>query len=169
MRQVRRRWVGRLTRRRFSGEPTSAIYGTILAAGLLVGHGAQLGTAASLEALAVTLAVFWIAHAYTDVLGAGAKTGSPLTLAGCRHALRVQWPIVEAGIPPAVALVLAVSAGASVDAAVLAALAVSTVDLLGWGALAARRMGLAARQAVPYTAVAGLLGLGIVALKVAIH
>ena len=159
-----------LVRRRvFAGNPASAVYGTILVAGqLAVESAARQTNSEIIGALAATLLVFWLAHAYTDSLGhAISATGSdgPSFL----HALRVEWPIVESGIAPALVLAIAALAGARPATGASAALIATAVEIVGWAALACRRAGLAGSRFVVYTGGTALFGLVMIGLKYAIH
>ena len=152
--------------RRFSGEPSTAIYGTIVVAGVLAAEG-ETGHALGLilATVAATLVVFWLAHAYAHVLGSAIVAG---TLTDLRATLRAEWPIVESGLPPALGMVVAHLLGATGDTAVLVGMIVAVVELAGWAELACRRRGLSPWHSIPYVAVAVALGAAVVALKVAI-
>ena len=84
-----------LSGRTFAGDPSNAIYGTIIVAGLLVGEeSTHHSILAVVLTIIATLVVFWMAHAYAHVLGGAAGTGGPTRLA-IGHTLRAEWPIVE--------------------------------------------------------------------------
>ena len=156
-------------RRTLPGNPASAVYGTVLVAGqLAVESDTERSPALMLLGLVGTVVVFWIAHAYTDSLGA-AISADHSGLHSLRHTLRAEWPIVESGALPAIILLVAAAAGAHPSTGALLALVVAVVQLIGWALLAARRAGLSGARRLTYTAAAGLLGLVIVGLKYALH
>ena len=161
--------TARPARRRRPGNPASAVYGTIVSAGLIAGEAtSRRSTAAVVGLMAGTLIVFWAAHAYADLLG-GRVVDEPGTSRPWRSVLRAEWPIVESGVLPATVLVVTAAFGASRETAVLAALASAVAELCGWAALACRRMQLDRRQSIAAVLGAGALGLAIIALKVALH
>lgn len=182
----------RLRSQSLPGNPASAIYGSIITASVLAAQGSHPDSVPRLVLLLLgTSLAFWLAHAYTDVLAyritAGAEAqGSPLggesgnrlgtsnvpRSGGHRdylHALREEWPIVEASLLPVLILLVTYGFGVKVNTAITVALAVDVLELLGWAALAARRMRTGLLEMVLFTAGNGLLGLAIVGLKVVLH
>ncbi len=159
----------RRLRRRLPGNPASAVYGTIVSAGLIAGEAtSHRSTAVVVLLMLGTLLVFWAAHTYADLLGGGV-TDEPGKHHKWRSVLREEWPIVESGALPAVILVVAALFGASRESAALAALISAVAELCGWAALACRRMDLGWRHSVVYVLGAGGLGLAIIVLKVLLH
>ena len=80
---------------RFAGSPAGAVYGTILVAGqLAIESSTHHSTGAIVGTLLATVAVFWLAHAYTDTLG-GVIAEGPARPPSFRRALRKEWPIAE--------------------------------------------------------------------------
>jgi hypothetical protein len=84
------------------------VYGTILTLSVIVaGARAYPHSAGHIAALvAVTCAVFWIAHVYAHGLGHGVAHGEHLTLRELRMIARREGSIVEAAVPPVLALLL---------------------------------------------------------------
>jgi hypothetical protein len=161
---------GSQQRRQLSGNPASAIYGTLVTAGVLVARGAGDRDVVELcLTVGGTLLVFWLGHAYTDLLGGAVATGQRTGPAALIHALRVEWPIVESGVLPVAATLLARGAGASANSAVLAGLLIAVVEICLWAVLAGRRLQLTPLARVSYVIVSGLLGLAIIALKALLH
>jgi hypothetical protein len=151
------------------GNPASAVYGTILVAAQLAVESATGESAGQMIAtLASTLVVFWLAHSYADTLGTtiNASEHEPPSL---RAALRIQWPIVESGILPGLTLALVEAAGAAPTTGAVAGLVVAALELVGWGALAARRGGQTGWRLVASAALAAAVGGVLVALKYLIH
>ena len=155
--------------RQFAGSPAGAVYGTILVSGqLAVESSTGHSTSVIIGSLLATVAVFWLAHAYTDTLG-GVISDSPGKPVSLRHALRKEWPIVESALLPAVVLLASAIIGTRSSTAVLAALITANVELVGWAFLAARRAGLTGLRRVSAGVIGALLGLALVALKFLIH
>ena len=118
---------------------TSAVYGSVLAASVVVGSGDGHRGWALAVILLVTGFVFWLAHVYAETVATvhgGWHIGS--IWRGMRH----EWPLIFASIPPAVA-----AAASSIfddlspaDGAWLA-LGVAILEQQAWALAAARRAG----------------------------
>ena len=83
----------------------SGIYGAIVAMGLIdaaEGHGATASEA--LGAMLVSLAVLWLAHAYSAALAEAVRRGQGSPLLRLPGTLWREWPLLEAGLLPSVAL-----------------------------------------------------------------
>ena len=149
----------------------AAIYGTILVTAVIAysSEDDDLGTGQILIAVVVTLVVYWLAHVYTDVLGAR-MAGSTAPLRDVvRRVAADEWPLVQATIAPAIPLLLGATDALSRSTAVNLALGVALADLCGWGYRAAR----ASHQSRAKSAVSALLavalGLLVVLLKNLLH
>ena len=134
---------------RLAGGPhiAGAVYGTIIAMAVM---GAWLadptsGAWETLASVAATLVVFWIAHVYAHMVGQG--LGGPQGVAHeLKHALQHDWPIVQAGLLPALVLAvgglewvderLAMKAAIATSGAVLLAISLAMSRAAGrsWGA-----------------------------------
>jgi len=148
-----------------------AIYGTIVAAGVLVAAGDPSGgeTVDAVEAGAYALAttvVFWLAHGFSEALARRAA-GHPER--GTLAALRRDWPMVAACIPLLAVMGLASLLGADTREAVSAAVWSSVIFLGSIGLVISRREG--ANPAQTLFAVLGCAALGglLVLLKVLVH
>lgn len=152
--------------RRARADYTGGVYGSMLASSVLIGVGA-LGSYPRLEIvllLVLTGLVFWIAHVHAQLFGARlAQRGLDrrVVLEVCRE----EWPIVNAAVPPAVAVALSPVLGLDVPGALWLAIAVAVAGQVGWSAAAARRAD-ASWGLVALTASVNLfLGLLIIGLK----
>jgi hypothetical protein len=150
-------------------ELASAVLGILVVSSVMVGasiHGTLLDV--EVDAL-VTLAVYWTAERYADVLAASARA-EPLTRRRIIAQLGHGSPMLEgAVVPAAVLLVVALSTG-RLQAGTLTALAVATA-LLGYvGSLAAHRAGRHGRAAsLAWAGMAALLGGVVIVLKFSLH
>jgi hypothetical protein len=148
-----------------------AIYGTILSTALIAAYSEDPGSDPWQIAVAVLVAavVFWLAHAYADVLARGLALRERASFARARVELRREWPMVGGAILPILPLLLAPLGVLSDYGAENAAIA-SGVALLGLvgGAIAWRRgEGLAG---VAFNAAGSILfGIVVVALKAIVH
>ena len=149
-------------------ELASAVLGTLVAASVMVGasiHGTLFDT--EVDAL-VTLAIYWTAERYAELLAGGAHKG--LTAKRLVTELGRGWPMLEAAVLPAgVLLVVALLTG-RLQAGTLTAVAVATV-LLGYlGTFAARRAGRhGMAAALAWAGSAALLGGVVIVLKLSLH
>jgi hypothetical protein len=160
--------IQRALRPNYSG----AIYGSLLAASVVVGAAAgrhydlrpwQLATL-----LVTTGLVFWLAHAYARLVGDRIHH-AVLNRQEIAKVGRQEWPLLQAAFPPAAAAVLFGLLGASNDAAAWAALIVATAGQVGWATIASVRSG-ANGALILVTALVNLgLGLIIVILKSALQ
>lgn len=151
---------------------SGAIYGSLLAASVVVGAGAggefDIGPLRLAALLLVTGLVFWLAHAYAELVGDRIRHAT-VNAAEIGRVARHEWPLLQAAVLPAVAAVLFGLLGASNAAATWAALIAAIAAQVGWATLASVRSG-ASGPLVLVTAVVNLaLGLIIVLLKSALH
>ena len=115
-----------------------------------------------------TLFVYWATERYAELLAAGAR-GQVLDRRKVMAALRHGWPMLESSYTPVVVLLVASVLGAELKTAVLTALCLSTVLLAGLGYGAARRSDATVAGALGWAAMSGLLGVAVIALKLALH
>ncbi|MEF3114046.1 hypothetical protein [Streptomyces chrestomyceticus] len=155
--------------RRAHADYTGGVYGSLLAASVVVGA-STLGTFPRLELALLLLAtgvVFWLAHVHAQLFGARLAQHS-LSRRTVLQVCREEWPIVEAAVPSAVAVLVSPLLGLDVQGTAWFALAVALISQVGWATAAARRAGAVWRQVVLTDAVNLVIGLLIVALKFAL-
>ncbi|MEV7072371.1 hypothetical protein [Streptomyces sp. NPDC093990] len=145
---------------------TGGVYGSMLAASVVIGAGA-LGSFPRLELVVLLLltgVVFWLAHVHAQLFGARLAR-EPLDRRVVIHACREEWPIVKAAVPPAAAVAVSPLLGLDVQGSFWLALSVAVAGQVGWSAAAARR----ARATWPLVAATAsvnlLLGLLIISFK----
>ncbi|MGW5775956.1 hypothetical protein [Streptomyces sp. NPDC003863] len=158
--------AARRAERREHADYTGAVYGSMLAASVIVGAG-SLGRFPRLELIALLLltgAVFWIAHVHATLFGERLAQRSPtrrIVLRACRD----EWPILKAAIPPAVAVAVSPLLGLDMAGTLWLALGVAIAGQIGWSAAAAHRIGASWGQVAVTATVNLLLGLLIVGFK----
>jgi hypothetical protein len=159
------RW---LTSRRLvpAGNAAGVVYGVITVGALMAAesgrHETYVDTIAS--ALIATL-LYWLAHAYADLLGRRLATGERLTAVTLARALAHDWAIVRGAALPLLALVVSWSVGASQEAGVTAALRTSVVTVVVFELLAGVRAKSTGGELLLKGAVGVTMGLAILAVK----
>lgn len=149
------------------GELAHAICGTVVGAAAMAVASAHGTLGAMIVTVLVTVAVYWTAERYAEVLAAAVH--GPNRRRRIAEALRRGWPTIEAAYTPLVVLVVVALGTGRLNAGVLAALAVSTVLLGGFGYVAARRAGAARPAALTAAAGSAALGVVVMVLKTALH
>ena len=143
------------------------VYGTILTLSVVVAGARAFphDPAHVAELVAVTSLVFWLAHVYAHWLGESVSHGKHLSFDELRRVISREWSLVEAAVPPIVALLLGAAGLLSERAAVWLAFALGLGVLFVEGIVFVRveRLGLVSGVLV----VLANLGFGIllVALK----
>jgi hypothetical protein len=111
----------------------------------------------------VTVALYWVAHAYAEVVG-NSQAIAPSFKVAVRE-LALESPMVAACILPLAVLLATDLVGASFELATTISLLATVGLLLIWGLLAARRARLNRAWAAASGGVYTLLGVAIVGLK----
>jgi hypothetical protein len=142
---------------------TSAVYGSILAATVVVTAGDLRSPTALAVLLVVSGLVFWLAHIYAVTVST--KLGGwhfSSILASLRH----EWPVALASLPPAAAAALcALLPGLTRNDGAWIALAVAIGEQQVWGYAAARNAGLAGADLAKTMLLNVVLGVIIIGLK----
>jgi hypothetical protein len=149
----------------------AGIYGTVICAATLASAGKEPAGRVALTVL-VTLLVYWLSERYAELLGLAARGGDgkpAVTRAEVLGVLTAGWAMIQASITPLLVLLIARLCGASSEIALDVAVAYTVLLLVVLGWLAARSAGLVGWPRWAATAFAGVLGLVVVALKVALH
>jgi hypothetical protein len=151
---------------------SGAIYGSLLAGSVVVGASAGgdfvLGPLRLAALLLVTGLVFWLAHAYSRLVGDRIHHAA-LDRAEAGRVARHEWPLFQAAFAPAAAAVIVGLLGASNAAASWSALIVAIAAQIGWATAASFRAGASGRLVIMSALVNLVLGLLIVVLKSALQ
>ncbi|HEX3812326.1 MAG TPA: hypothetical protein VHX59_05730 [Mycobacteriales bacterium] len=158
------RWFGPVTPQRLA----AGIYGLVIGDAVLVAAGGESSLGVIEAEVGAALVVYWLAEMYADVLGHHAA-GERLGRAGIAAALRRGLAMIELSVLPLVVVALGVAAGLSLAAASTVASAVTMLLLAGFGLLAGWRLGLTRMARIGTALGAGVVGLLMVTLKIALH
>ena len=148
---------------------TSAVYGAILAATVIVSSGDLRSPAALALLLFVSGVVFWLAHVYAQTLSHHLKGAKRLEWPAVKAAMVEERPLLEGPLPLLVVLVLGELHVLEGRTAVRLALWIGVAELVTWGILYARRQRWSWPSSITAGAGNGLLGLAIVLLEVVVH
>lgn len=145
------------------------LYGLIITGSVLASAPEGIGLVRVAVLLGGTLLVYWCAETYASLIAARTVARRPLRPSERREVLAAGLPLVAACAVPAVVVlaeaVLGVEPSVAVDVALLVNLTLMLV--VGWRMSTAS--GLTGGRRVLATAAAGLLGLGMIALKLSLH
>jgi len=145
---------------------TSAIYGSVLAASVIVGAGSSRSPWTLALIVLISNVIFWLAHVYAETV---ASVHGGWGLSAIRRGLQHEWPMVAAAVPPAVAAV--VGGWLFHDrpgTAAWVALITAAVELQVWGMAAARAVPLQGKALVRVSVLNLGLGLVVVILKLCV-
>lgn len=149
-----------------AGNAAGVVYGVITVGALMAAesgrHESYLDALAS--AVVATL-LYWLAHAYADLLGRRLTTGDALTAKTLGQALAHDWAIVRGAAIPILALVIAWAVGAGREAGVTAALRTAVVTVVVFELLAGIRAKSTPGELLLKAAVGVTMGLAILAVK----
>ncbi|MCX4997689.1 hypothetical protein [Streptomyces longwoodensis] len=157
----------RRAERRAHADYTGGVYGSLLAASVVVGAG-TLGSFPRAELVVLLLVsgvVFWVAHVHAQLFGARLAAHA-LDRRTVLHVCRDEWPIVKAAVPPALAVAVSPLLGLGLEGTLWLAVSVAVAGQVGWSVAAARRAGAPWRPTALTAVVNLLLGLLIIAFKV---
>jgi len=145
---------------------TSAVYGSVLAATVVVSAGDLRSPTALAVLLLISGLVFWLAHVYAaTVAGRHGGWHAGAIRAGMTH----EWPVAFAAVPPAIAAaVCGLIPAVTVATGVWAALAVAILEQQLWGYAAVRHAKLTGPDLTKTMLLNVLMGIIIVTLKVGV-
>lgn len=169
--EKQRSWLARAAERVVPAENASGvIYGIIVVGALLAAesgrHETYLDTIVS---TVIAAALYWLAHAYADVLGGRLQRQERLSAGALAQAIAHDWAIMCGAGLPLLALVLAWAVGAPLRSAVTAALWTAIASLVLFELFAGVRSGAKPRELALDVCVSAAIGVGILLLKIVLH
>jgi nitroreductase len=152
------------------GNLAGSIYGIVLVTSVLATlDKSEERVGFMIASVLVTSLVFALAHAWAQALDATAATRTPVDRRAFARAFGHEWPIVQSGLPAAIALALAAVGLYSVDTGLWVAVVVNVCLLFVWGAGLRELAGGNVAQVVVAGLSSASLGLLLVLLKVVVH
>ncbi len=146
------------------------IYGIVAIAALLAAesgfHETYLDTVAS---AAIAAALYWLAHAYAELLGRRLALRERLTVGALGRALADEAAILRGAMVPLAVLAVGWIVGVEQQTAVTAALWSAIASLLVFELVAGLRAHASARELVLEVCVGAAMGVAIIALKIVLH
>ena len=158
-----------LTGRSEGGDAASAVYGTILAASVLIVAYSSSSALPAFLGVVGTGIVFWLAHAHVTIMRRVVRDGQHVDARVIRHALTEEWPLVQASLTPAAPLVLAMFGLIEVWVAVDIGVGLCFLSLIAWGIVVARAADLTRRQTLLAIGINAAFGVLLMVLKVLVH
>jgi hypothetical protein len=149
-----------------AGNAAGVVYGVITVGALMAAESGRHESYVDAIASAVfATLLYWLAHAYADLLGRRLDTGERLTVRTLARALAHDWAIVRGAAIPLLALVISGLVGASREGGVTAALRTAVVAVVVFELLAGIRAKSTPRELLLKAAVGVTMGIGLLAVK----
>ncbi|BFU43234.1 hypothetical protein [Krasilnikovia sp. MM14-A1004] len=147
---------------------TAGIYGVIISAAVMAAAH-QPTVPATVVAVLVTLVIYWAAERYARIVAERIHVGHRPRWHSLRQQLTGGWEMVTASLFPLLVLMIAYWFGATQRTSIFWALITSTVLLCIAGWRVGRNGRLTTRERLVSSAIAGVFGLTMIALKSILH
>jgi hypothetical protein len=147
----------------------AAVYGSIIAASLIVPFFEQHGSAETVAlTLLSTMTVFFLAHVWSTVIGERIHSGTPYSAQHTMEVARAEWPLIESTFGPVVVLTLGWAGVWSDSTAERLALGICLLELFAWGVVVGSKAYGAWGSALLSGVVNVALGVGLIWLEVSV-
>jgi len=149
---------------------SGAIYGTITAGALIAAEFARRETyPRTIAALAIAIALYWLAHGYATNADIRIREKKPLTAGGFARALMHELPILAGAAIPLLVIVIFGLAGAKLSTGITAALWTAAATITGIELTAALRAGARGGELAVQAVLGVALGLLVPAINAVLH
>lgn len=150
--------------------PAGAIYGTVTVGALLAAERAQRETyGRTIGAVALAMALYWLAHAYASSVEGRLREGKALTADGIARTMAREVTILLGAAVPLLVVVAFGVFGAALATAVSAGVWTSAGVIVTLEAVSAQRAELKGRELATQIVVGALLGVLVIVLKLVLH
>lgn len=147
-----------------------AIYGLILVGSLMAAESYKQDSHLDvLLSAAITMVVYWLAHAYSLALGRRIERSQALSLRSLSHALRDSTSVLQGAAVPLLALLIGWAAGASSQTAIDIALWSTVGTLVGLELIAGIRAKQRPLELLLSCCIGAGIGAAVLALKALLH
>lgn len=148
----------------------AAVYGLIAVSAVLAAETASNETyGETVVAVVLALILYWLADSYGELVALRVREAQPLTRAALRRMLWQESSIMAGGAPPLLAVLVAWVAGAGLSTALLAALWTAAATIVVTEVLAGVQAHLSGRELAIQALIGTVLGLLVLALRLALH
>ena len=153
-----------------TGNPARVVYGLLVVGALLAAEsGLQESHLDTVLSVLIAVAVYWLAHAYADMLGERLALQQRLSASALVRALSKESAILRGAAPPLLVLALAWAAGSSQQTAVTAALWSVVASVIALELIAGLRSHATPGELALDVCVGTTMGVAVVALKLVLH
>lgn len=150
--------------------PTGLVYGTITVAALLSAESARAETyGKTVGAVALTMALYWVAYSYAQFMGERLEGSAPFTLKALARSALFELPVLLGAVVPLLLLMVLWAAGTSLDHALTAAIWSSAGIIVLCELVIGIRAELPFRDVARQTLLGVFLGLLVLVLRVLLH
>jgi hypothetical protein len=150
--------------------PSRAVLGVIVTGALLAAESGVHETYRDTFASGViTALLYWLAHAYTDVLGIRLQEREPLTPDTLARSLGHESAVIRGALIPLFALLIAAIAGADRETGVTIAVWSAAGSIVVLELYAAIRAHATRREVIVDATIGVAMGLAVIALKAIVH
>ena len=148
----------------------AAVYGSFLVASVVsVSYEAGEDARTMTGTLFASMLVFWLAHAWSEVVGEHVAAGPSFRARRILVVARREWPLVQAAVVPSVLLALAWAGVWPREIGAVLALLSAVLQITGWGFVAGLRSGGTVLSAGLLGVVQGILGVALLVLETLVH
>jgi hypothetical protein len=148
----------------------SAVYGLITVSALIAAESAGQETyAETVAGVALAMVLYWVAHAYSELVAWRVRRGEALTPGSLGRMLRWELPILAGGSPPLLAVLIAWAAGATLGTAIDIALWTGVATIIAVEVGAGIQADLSGRKLLIQAVVGAAFGLLILLLRLVLH
>jgi hypothetical protein len=148
----------------------SAVYGLITVSALIAAESAAQETyGETVAGVVLAILLYWVAHAYSELVARRVRRGEPLTPASLARMLRRELPILGGASPPLLAVLIAWVGGATLGTAIDIALWTGVATIIAVEVTAGIQAELSGRRLLVQAVVGAALGLLILALRLVLH
>ncbi len=148
----------------------SAVYGLITISALIAAESAAQETfGETVAGVALAMVLYWVAHAYSELVAWRVRRGEQLTAGSMGRMLRWELPILAGASPPLIAVLIAWAAGAALGTAIDIALWTGVATIIAVEVAAGIQARLSGRKLLIQAVVGAAFGLLILALRLVLH